>query len=101
MISYIEALEALAQEGTMIRAGTRLRLTQSAISKRIQALEDELRQPLIEKRGRRVALTPQAVQFLEKTRPLFLGSASNSQGVAEALRSRSRRGSLRAGAGER
>ena len=42
MIANLEALAALADLGTMTRAAARLRITQSAVSKRIAALEGEL-----------------------------------------------------------
>ena len=66
MIAYIEALAALADQGTMGKAGMRLRITQSAVSKRIAALETELGKKLVERRGRRLKLTPAGVRLLEK-----------------------------------
>ena len=42
---------ALADEGTVGRAAIRLRLTQSAVSKRIAALENELDKELVERQG--------------------------------------------------
>ena len=39
----IEALAALAQFGTVSEAATRLRLTQSAVTKRLQALQRAVR----------------------------------------------------------
>ena len=71
MISNLEALTALEAEGTMTRAAVRLRITQSAVSKRIAALEAELGQKFIEPAGRRVRLTPTGLRLLEKTRPFM------------------------------
>src|SRR4051812_30337079 len=70
MLSNLEALEALQKEGTMGRAGTRLRLTQSAISKRIAALEEHLGEALVAKEGRNVVLTPRAERLLQRLSPL-------------------------------
>jgi hypothetical protein len=42
MIDQIEALAALAEHGTMRSAATRLRISQSAVTKRIDALEAQL-----------------------------------------------------------
>jgi len=70
MLSNFEALSALAEHGTMSRAAVHMHLTQSAISKRIQNLEFEFGQKLIERSGRRVLLTPFAVGVLERIRPL-------------------------------
>lgn len=72
MLSYIEALEALSGAGTMMKAATRLRLSQSAISKRIASLEAKLGTSLIEKNGRRVSLTPEAHRLLERMEPLLI-----------------------------
>jgi DNA-binding transcriptional LysR family regulator len=66
----IDALIALEKFGTVTEAATRLRLTQSAVSKRIRALRDAVGFDLTEPDGRRVRLTPQAISFLERARPL-------------------------------
>jgi len=71
MIANLEALTALAETGTMTQAATRLRITQSAVSKRIAALENDVGQKLIEPIGRRVRLTPSGERLLEKTRPFL------------------------------
>lgn len=72
MIANLEALSALSETGTMTRAATFLRITQSAVSKRIATLEGETGQKLIEPIGRRVRLTPAGVRLLEKTRPFLV-----------------------------
>lgn len=71
MIANLEALAALSETGTMTRAATRLRITQSAVSKRIAALEADVSHKLIEPIGRRVRLTPAGVRLLEKTHPFL------------------------------
>jgi DNA-binding transcriptional LysR family regulator len=72
MITNLEALSALSEVGTMTQAATRLRITQSAVSKRIAALESEVGHKLVEPIGRRVRLTPAGVRLLEKTRPFLI-----------------------------
>jgi DNA-binding transcriptional LysR family regulator len=72
MLDGIEALLALEKYGTISEASVRMRLTQSAVSKRIQALEKELRMKLIEPDGRKVKLTSSAYKFLNKARPLII-----------------------------
>jgi len=67
----LEALQALAEAGTMGRAAAALRITQSAVSKRVGALEVELGASLIEREGRRVRLTPYALHLLSEARPLL------------------------------
>ena len=71
MVEGIEALLALERTGTISEAAAQLRLTQSAVSKRIQSLENDLKYKLIEPDGRRVRLTPRGVLFLDKARVLF------------------------------
>ena len=68
----IEALMALEKYETVSEAALRLRLTQSAVSKRIQNLQNQLGQQLVEPDGRRLKLTPHALAFLNKARPLLI-----------------------------
>jgi DNA-binding transcriptional LysR family regulator len=72
MIEGIEALLALDRTGTISEAAAQLRLTQSAVSKRIQALQNLIRFSLIEPDGRRVRLTAKGQAFIDKARPLIL-----------------------------
>jgi len=71
MIDGIEALIALDRTGTISEAAAQLRITQSAVSKRLQSLQDELHYKLIEPDGRRVRLTSEGRQFLERAKPLL------------------------------
>jgi DNA-binding transcriptional LysR family regulator len=71
MLDGIEALVALEKFGTVSEAATRLRLTQSAVSKRIQALQQSVGFRIVEPDGRRVRLTAQGINFLERARPLL------------------------------
>jgi DNA-binding transcriptional LysR family regulator len=54
----LRVLRALADHGTVTAAGRALYLTPSAVSQQLAALEAEVGQPLLERRGRRVKLTP-------------------------------------------
>jgi DNA-binding transcriptional LysR family regulator len=67
----IEALAALAQFRTVSEAATRLRLTQSAVTKRLQSLQRSVDFPLLEHSGRRLTLTDEACVLLERARPLL------------------------------
>jgi len=71
MIDQLEALASLAEHGTMRSAATRLRISQSAVTKRLDALEAQIGVRLRERAGRRVRLTPAALRLLERTRPLL------------------------------
>lgn len=71
MLDGLKALNAVDRFGTVSEAAVALRLTQSAVSKRLRALEDEIGGPLLEKDGRRVRLTADAHELLSKARPLL------------------------------
>lgn len=72
MLDQIEALRALRDCGTTAAAATRLRITQSAVSKRLSALEEEVGLPLTEPLGRGLRLTPAAERLLEEAEPLLV-----------------------------
>lgn len=71
MLDQLEALRALHETGTTARAALRLRLTQSAISKRVAALEAAVGVPLHERVGRGGALTPAGRRLLADAVPLL------------------------------
>lgn len=71
MIEGLETLLALRKHGSMVSVATALRLSQSTISKRIAALEQSYGYKLIEKSGRNVRLSDQALHLLEKVEPLL------------------------------
>ncbi len=72
MIEHIETLDALEKYETMSKASTALRISQSAVSKRIAGLEFQIGKKLIERQGRRVVLTSDAISLLIKVRPLLV-----------------------------
>lgn len=71
MIANLEALHALARHGTMARAALDLRVTQSAVSKRVAALEASTKTRLVERQGRHVRLTSAGDELLRRTEPLL------------------------------
>lgn len=71
MLDGIIALIALERSGTVSEAATQLRLTQSAVSKRIHSLEIELDLKLVEPDGRKLRLTQNAMTLLLKAKPLI------------------------------
>ena len=86
-------LIALAGSGSFSRSAASLFLTQPALSRSIRALEDELRQPLFDRIGRRSELTPFGREVLERARQIVFEAdelaASGprmNEGVAGALR---------------
>ena len=70
MIENIETLIMLEKTGTMMETSTALRISQSAVSKRIAALERFYARDLIERQGRRVVLTEHGKRLVKKVGPL-------------------------------
>lgn len=63
-------LLALANSGSFSAAAGKLYLTQPALSRSIQALEDELGAPLFDRIGRKIELTPHGALIVEQARSL-------------------------------
>jgi DNA-binding transcriptional LysR family regulator len=82
MLDGLEALIALQAAGTVSEAAVRLHRTQSAVSKRIKALESSLGRALVEPEGRRLRLTSAAQTFLARARPL-LAELNDLRSLAE------------------
>ncbi len=87
MIENLETLLTLSRTGTMLEASTELRISQSAVSKRIAVLERYYNRKLIQKKGRRVELTQHGKQLVDKVSPLlselrdiFVAEASLAKG---------------------
>ncbi len=71
MLENFETLEALEKYRTMSQVGTALRVSQSAVSKRVAALEQTLQRKLIVREGRGVVLTVDGREVLNRVRPLL------------------------------
>lgn len=61
--SALRALEALDRLGSATAAAEDLNLSQSAVSRQIQALEEQTGVPMVIREGRRMVLTPDAAQY--------------------------------------
>jgi DNA-binding transcriptional LysR family regulator len=72
MLDELRALIALEATGTISEAAVRLRLTQSAASKRVQALEAELGYKVTEPDGRKLKLTAKGIALLARAKPLLI-----------------------------
>jgi DNA-binding transcriptional LysR family regulator len=71
-LRQIEALVWIAQLGTFERAASRLGTSQSAISKRINEMEETIGFPLFERSQRGSRLTPRGEEVLEIARKMLL-----------------------------
>lgn len=67
----LRAFEAVARLGSVKAAAEYLCVTPSALSKRIQALEEELGQPLFVRDARGVTLTVTGVNYAERLQSIF------------------------------
>jgi DNA-binding transcriptional LysR family regulator len=71
LFAELRALVALAETGSMERAANDLRLTPSALTRRIQRLEDELGVVLLDRHFKPPKLTQAGFDVLEKSRPIL------------------------------
>lgn len=71
MLEGLRALIAVEKLGTVSEAAVELRLTQSAVSKRIRALEGEIGSPLVQRNGRKLRLTRAGLDLLLRAKPLM------------------------------
>ncbi len=62
---------AVAESGSVAAASRMLAIAQSAVTKSLQDLEDELGQPLFERSSRGMMLTPQGHRFLSSARKVI------------------------------
>ncbi len=67
-IAALRALEALDRLGSVTAAAEDLRLTQSAVSRQLQALEAQLGVPLYQRQGRGLSLRPAAAAYAAEIR---------------------------------
>ncbi len=71
-IRHLEHLLALAETGSFSRAAERAFITQSALSRSIRALEDELGGPLLDRIGKRNELTALGHEVVGRARRIVL-----------------------------
>ena len=69
--SSLLAFEAAARLGTATAAAAELSLTQSAISRQLKTLEQQLGVPLMQREGRLLRLTPAGQAYALKARDIL------------------------------
>lgn len=70
-ISALLAFEAVARLGSATNAATELSLTQSAVSRQLKALEDQLGVPLLRRHGRQMTLTIAGQTYVTQVREVL------------------------------
>lgn len=69
-LNLLITLDALLDEGSVARAGRRLRLSPSAMSRALGRLRRTVGDPLLVRAGRGLVPTPRALELRERVRPL-------------------------------
>jgi len=96
-LRQLEMVIAVADNGSFTRAGQQLHVAQSAISRKIGLLEDELGERLFKRVSKRVYVTPAGETLLLYARKVFQDLRNASLEISE--HAHLERGKLRIGAG--
>jgi DNA-binding transcriptional LysR family regulator len=70
-LRQLEIIRAIADSGSFTAAGEKLHVSQSAISRQILLLEDELGEPVFHRIGRRIRITPTGESLLQLSHRVF------------------------------
>ncbi len=92
-LRQLEILQAIAETGSFTACGRKLHVSQSAISRQILLLEEELGEPLFLRVGRQVRMTPAAESLVQLGQRVFLDLRETVGTITD--RTRELRGVLR------
>ena len=92
-LRQLELLQAVAETGSFTRAGSRLHVSQSAVSRQILLLEEELNEPLFTRFGRHVQITPAGEALLQLSYRVLTDIRDTSANITD--RRRTLRGTVR------
>jgi DNA-binding transcriptional LysR family regulator len=96
-LRQLEILQAIAETGSFTASGRKLHVSQSAISRQILLLEEELGEPLFLRVGRQVRMTPAAESLVQLGQRVFLDVRETVGAITD--RTRELRGTLRLSGG--
>jgi DNA-binding transcriptional LysR family regulator len=96
-LRQLEILQAIAETGSFTACGRKLNVSQSAISRQILLLEEELGEPLFLRVGRQVRMTPAAESLVQLGQRVFLDVRETVGAITD--RTRDLRGTLRLSGG--
>ena len=96
-LRQLEILQAIAETGSFTACGKKLHVSQSAISRQILLLEEELGEPLFLRVGRQVRMTPAAESLVQLGQRVFLDVRETVGSITD--RTRELRGALRLSGG--
>ena len=87
-IRHLQLVAAVADVGSLTRAGDRLHLTQSALSHQLRDIETRLGAPLFRRVGKRLVLTPAGERLLESARDVLDRLQQTEQDIRRMTRER-------------
>ena len=70
-LNLLVTLDVLLSEGSVVRAGRRLRLSPSAMSRALARLRETIGDPLLVRAGRGLVPTPRAVELRQQVSQLL------------------------------
>jgi DNA-binding transcriptional LysR family regulator len=82
-LRQLEILRAIAESGSFTAAGARLHVSQSAISRQILLLEEEFKEPLFIRYGRRIQITPTGETLLQLSHRVFADIRDTSESILD------------------
>src|SRR5918993_90203 len=92
-LRQLEIIRAIADTGSFTAAGEKLHFSQSAISRQILLLEEELGEPVFHRIGRRIRITPAGESLLQLSNRVFQDLDETVSAISE--RQESLRGTMR------
>src|SRR2546421_12688139 len=87
-IRHLQLVAAVADVGSLTRAGDRLHLTQSALSHQLRDIESRLGAPLFLRIGKRLVLTPAGERLLASAREVLARLERTAEEVRQMSRGR-------------
>ena len=82
-LRQLEIIRAIAETGSFTAAGHKLHVSQSAISRQILLLEDELKTPVFLRIGRRIRITPAGESLLQLSHRMFQDLTDTVAGIGD------------------
>jgi DNA-binding transcriptional LysR family regulator len=86
-LRQLEIIRAIAETGSFTAAGRKLHVSQSAISRQILLLEDELKEPVFLRVGRRIRITPAGEALLQLAHRVFQDVTDTLAGITDSQES--------------
>src|SRR5512140_343321 len=86
-LRQLEIIRAIAETGSFTAAGQKLHVSQSAISRQILLLEDELGEPVFLRIGRRIRITPAGESLLQLSHRVFQDLNDTVAGIGDSRES--------------